>query len=109
MDNYLIDQEVLGSLVDELIKKKPLAVNSPEELNQYRKSTMESLDDKIGTAIFSQFTKPQGEEYQKLLDREDTTSQDFEKFFDNAGIDLEGTITNTMQKFAEDFMGGQND
>ena len=109
MDNYLIDREILSSLVDELFKKKPLAVNNTEELNKLRESTINSLDDKIGTAIFSQFTREQNEEYHRLIDREDATEQDFEKFFNDSGIDLEKTITDTMQKFAEDFIGGQND
>ena len=108
MDNNLIDREILSSLVDELIKKKPLAVNDTEELNKLRESAIDSLDDKIGTAIFSQFTKEQNEEYHRLLNREDASEQEFADFFNNAGIDLEQTITDTMQKFAEEFLGGEN-
>lgn len=109
MDNYLIDREILSSLVDELIKKKPLAVNDTEELNKLRESAISSLDDKIGTAIFSQFTREQNEEYHRLIDREDATEQDFADFFSNAGIDLEQTITGTMQEFAKEFLGGDNE
>ena len=109
MDNYLIDREILSSLVDELIKKKPLTVNDTEELNKLRESAISSLDDKIGTAIFSQFTREQNEEYHRLIDREDASEQDFADFFSNAGIDLEQTITDTMQEFAKEFLGGDNE
>ena len=109
MDNNLIDREILSSLVDELIKKKPLAVNDTEELNKLRESAISSLDDKIGTAIFSQCTREQNEEYHRLINREDTTEQDFADFFNNSGIDLEQTITDTMQEFAKEFLGGENE
>ena len=52
MDNLLIDRETLGRFVDELIKKKPLAVGNPEELNALREESIKALDDRIAMAIF---------------------------------------------------------
>ncbi len=109
MDNTLIDRETLGQFVDELIKKKPLPTENPEEINTLREKSITALDDKIGTAIFSQFTQEQNIEFNRMLNLEEEPSEDtYKAFFDKCGIDLEKTIINTMQSFATEFLGGQN-
>ncbi len=109
MDNYLIDRETLGQFVDELMKKKPLPANTAEELNTLREQTIKSLDDKIGMAIFGSLTTPQLEEFNQILDRNEESPEIFQNFFQTADIDLEKTITGTMQSFATEFLGGQNE
>lgn len=107
-DNYLVDRETLGGFVDELIKQKPLAVNNPEELNQLRESAIKSLDDRIATAVFGQFTEEQNDAYHQLLNRTEATEEDFQKFFDENGINVEKTIADTAEAFGTEFLGGQN-
>lgn len=108
MDNYLIDRETLGKFVDELIKKKALPVNTPEELNALREQSISALDDKIGTAIFSKLTRPQYDELNQLLDDNQSTEETFAAFFNRANINVEQTITDTIQSFGTEFLGGQN-
>ena len=108
MDNYLIDRETLGQFVDELMKKKPLPANTAEELNTLREETIKSLDDEISLAIFSKFDKAQLEEFNQILDRGEESPEVFKNFFQTAGINLEETITDTMQKFSAEFLGGEN-
>ena len=109
MDNYLIDRETLGKFVDELIKKKALPVNTPEELNSLREESIKSLDDRIGLAIFGSLTDEQNTEFNQLLDRNNAGESDFESFFSKIGLDVERTITDTMNSFGEEFLaGGQN-
>lgn len=109
MDNYLIDRETLGKFVDELIKKKALPVNTPEELNNLREESIKSLDDKIGLAIFGSLTDEQNTEFNQLLDRADAEESDFENFFNKIGLDVEQKVTDTMNSFGEEFLaGGQN-
>ena len=76
MDNTLIDRETLGQFVDELIKKKPLPTENPEEINTLREKSITALDDKIGTAIFSQFTQEQNIEFNRMLNLEEEPSED---------------------------------
>ena len=109
MDNYLIDREALGQFVDELMKKKPLPANTPEELTTLREQTIKSLDDKIGMAIFGSLTTPQLEEFNQILDRGEATPEVFQNFFQNAGVDLQKTIGDTIDAFSKQFLGGQNE
>ena len=109
MDNYLIDRQTLGRFVDELIKRKALPVNTPEELNNLREESIKALDDKIGLAIFGNLTNEQNTELNQLLDRTDAEESDFEGFFNKIGLNVEQTITDTMNAFGEEFLtGGQN-
>lgn len=108
MDNYLIDRETLGKFVDELIKKKPLPVNNPEELNVLREKAINDLDEKIGIALFSKLTRTQYDELDQLLDDEQATEETFAAFFNRANVNVEDTITEAVQAFGTEFLGGQN-
>lgn len=108
MDNLLIDRETLGRFVDELIKKKPLAVNNPEELNAFREKSIEALDDRIALAIFGGLSDQQNEELNQLLDRPDTTETEFQQFFERNGLNVEEAVTNTVRVFGREFLGGEN-
>lgn len=109
MDNYLIDREMLSQFIDELIKKKPLSVNTTEELSNFREEQIKSLDDKIGKAIFSRLTDEQAEEFSRVLDQNEEGPEIFEAFFDHIGIDVEEIIYNTMESFGKEFLeGGKN-
>lgn len=108
MDNYLIDRQVLEQFVDGLMRKKPLAANSPEEINALRERSVKSLDDKIGLAIFSKLDRNQLQEFNQILDRDDADSEVFQNFFQSRGINLEKAITETMKEFSIEFLGGQN-
>lgn len=107
MDNYLINRETLGKFIDELIKQNPLDIADVDELNRIRESAIAKLDEAIGLAIFSQFTQAQNAEYNQLLDR-DATEDDYQEFFQRSGIDVDRTIAEATQKFANEFIGGQN-
>lgn len=108
MDNLLIDRETLGRFVDELIKKKPLAVSNPEELNTLREESIKALDDKITMAIFGGLNEQQNEELNQLLDRPDTSETEFEQFFEKNGLNVEEAVANTVQVFGREFLGGEN-
>lgn len=108
MDDYLLDRDTLGKFVDELMKKKAIPVNSTEELNNIREKSMKTLDDRISTAIFAKLNEEQLIEINQLFDREEESPDVFRDFFTNAGINLEDTISDTMQTFAAEFLGGQN-
>ena len=75
MENTLIDREMLGQFIDELIKKKPLQVNSTEELNKMREDSIKTLDDKIGMAIFGKLTNEQNAELNQLLDDDNDSAE----------------------------------
>lgn len=108
MEEYLMDRETLGKFVDELIKKKALPVNNPAELNDLREKAMRSLDDKIGIAIFGRLTEEQNTEINQLMDSGTEDPNVFNDFFKKSGINIEQIMTDTMQGFAKEFLGGQN-
>ena len=109
MDDYLVDRETLGEFIDELIKKKPLPVNTAEELTNYREEQIKALDDRIGRAIFGRLTEDQNREINDIFDRGDSNPEVFEDFFNRAGIDVEKILSETMEAFGREFLGGQNE
>ena len=109
MDEYLIDREILGKFVDELFKKKPLDVANIAELNTMREAKMRELDDSISSALFDNLSAEQTTELEAMLDSNEQSSEVFETFFERAGIVPEKVISETMQRFGESFLGGEND
>lgn len=108
MDNYLIDRETLGEFIDELIKKKPLPVDSAEDLAKFREEKIKELDDRISMAVFGGLSEEKLDEVDKLLDNEDAGPEVFDEFFKGAGVDLDQVIKDTMQTFMNEFLGGEN-
>jgi len=108
MDEYLIDREILEQFVDELMKQKPLPANTAEELNALREKNIKALDDQIAKAVFGSLTAPQLEAINKILDSGEENPEVFQEFFQNAGVDLQKITSETMTKFSEQFLGGQN-
>ena len=109
MDNYLIDRETLGKFVDELIKNKALPVVTAEGLNDLREKAIQDLDDQIADAVFGKFTEEQNTEFNRLLDDDNTSEADYEKFFKSVDFDLNETISDAMKQFAIEFLkGGEN-
>lgn len=108
MDDYLIDRETLGKFVDELIKKKALAVDTTEELNLLREKAIKDLDDRISNGIFEKLNNDQLVEINRMLDDDANSEEDFRQFFERADVDVENVITDTMRKFSEEFLGGEN-
>ena len=108
MNEYLIDREALGRFVDEIIKKKPLPVNSADELPAYREKLIKALDDKICAAIFGNLSTKRLGELNEMLDRNENNPDVFKDFFTQSGINLEETIADTMIAFGKEYLGGQN-
>lgn len=107
MENYLIGRETLGKFIDQLIAQK--YVNQfPDSLKELREENIKKLDDQVSEAIFSSLDDDQLDEISAMFDREENDPTAFQIFFKNAGIDLEQIITNTMTKFSQEFLGGEN-
>lgn len=109
MDNFLLDHDTLGGIIDEFMSaKNPTPTETPEELNALREKNIKELDDKLAIAVFGSLNDEQVQELEKLLDQEDAPEESFENFFKEANIDVEQIITDTIKKFKEDFLGGEN-
>ena len=108
-NNYFIDRETLSQFVDELIKKKPLPVNTPEELDELREKTIQEVDEEIGAAIFATLSDEQLKSLNELIDKGEDTEEIYDKYFTEAGTDFEKVATETMQKYATKFLGGEDE
>ena len=109
MDNYLLDRETLGKFVDELMKQKTLDVNSPEELDALREKSMQELDDKVSAAVFGRLDSEQLKQINVLLDQEETSSEEFQKFFEDNNVDIEKIMEETFLAYAKEFLGGKDE
>ncbi|MBQ3353345.1 hypothetical protein IJG89_03340 [Candidatus Saccharibacteria bacterium] len=109
MDDYLIDRKFLAEFVDNLIKQKPTATDNDNDIDAIREKAIRELDDKIGMAIFGKFTKEQNEEYNRILDDDNLGSDAIASFFDKIGLNPSEIVTQTMEEYGKDFLGGKND
>ena len=108
MEKYLIDRETLEKFVDELMKKRTLPVNTVEEMNSLKEEMIKNLDDRIGEAIFGRLSEEQLDEVNQLMDQEDATEETFREFFDKTGLNIEEIMSDTAEKFSQEFIGGTN-
>lgn len=110
MEDYLLDRETLGKFIDELMKKRPLPLESAEELSEFREQQIKSLDDQISQAIIGSLDDSQTAELSQLLNNETENSDVFRDFFEKHHIDVEGVITDAASAFSANFLaGGQNE
>ena len=108
MENYLIEPDVLGKLVDELIRQKFHNQPTPPDLANLSEETTRDLNDQINDAIFDQLDESQLDTLNDMFDREEDNPAAFQAFLKNAGIDLEQTIQEVITKFSQNFLGGEN-
>lgn len=109
MDGYLIDRQTLEQFIDELIKRKPLAVGSAEELNAFREDNIRQLDNEIAAAIFGRLSQEQLAEMEHAIDTGEDTPEFFQDKFAEYGIDLEKTIADAAEDFGKRFLGATNE
>ncbi len=109
MDDYLTDRETLGKFVDELIKRSPVSDKTPEELEAWREKQMQIIDERISYAIFGRLNEAQLAELNQILDRGEESPEVFQKFFDDAHIDLVKIMEDTLQAYSAGFFGGRNE
>ena len=107
MENYFTDYETLGKVADQLIAKK-FPHQPPEDLASLREKTIEELDDQIGTAIVGSLSREQFDKFNALLDQTDTDPQAFQDFFSKSGVDPATIMTQTIQTFSKNFLGGDH-
>ncbi len=110
MEEYLLDKDTLGKVIDELMKKHPLSVDKVEELPKYKEEQMRALDDHVAKTLIESLNQDQATSLSELLDQETENPDVFRSFFDNQGINVEQIIQKAFNSFEEKFlMGGQNE
>lgn len=103
---YFIDQQTLEKFVEPIIAQKYPDI-SGSELASLREESIQKLDDSIGNSIFGSMTEPQLAEFSSILDKDDDPEVLCD-FFDRTNINLEEKITEALEKFKADFLGGDN-
>ena len=109
MDNYLIDRDTLATYVDEIMKQKPAPVNTPEELNELREKNIKELNSRIISAIAHSMSGQQLREITAMLDNDEVSEDDYQEFFDRAGVDIQKVLTDAIAQFGADYLGGNNE
>ena len=108
MESYLVDEKVLGEIVDAFIKEK--YPDQPiKNYDSIRKDAIKSLDHQILKAVLGSLTKEQGAELDHILNSPHDVST-LEDFFKKHNIDLQTTINDAMNSFKTEFLkGGKNE
>lgn len=110
MEDYLLDRETLGQFIDELIKKRPLPVESAEEISNYREEQMKALDNHITNALFGKMNEEQIAGLSQLLDQEKENPDVFKNFFNEQNINVEQIVADAANSFSASYLaGGQNE
>ena len=108
MEQYLIDHGTLAKLVDMLLVQK-YPDEPPANINELREDGIRKLDDQIGAKVFGGLDEKQLKELNNLLDDQEKDPTVFQDFFNKNNINLGQIITETMQDFSKEFLGGKND
>ncbi len=107
MENYFIERDTLEKLLDPIIAQK-YPNQSPEEKAKIQDENVGKLDDAILESLLGGLTKSQLDEINLMFDQEEGDPDAFRTFFKNAGIDVEAKITEAVQNFGLEFLGGEN-
>lgn len=107
MENYFIERDTLEKLLNPLIAQK-YGDRSPEEIEKIRDENVGKLDNAILDALLGGLSDSQLDEINLMFDQEESNPDAFRNFFKNAGIDVEKTMTEAVQKFGTEFLGGEN-
>lgn len=111
MDNYFIDREELVRFVDQLVTQKPIDAADQNAKEVAREQLISDLDRSIRLSILNQLSDEQLDELNGLLDRDEANEDvedEYEKFFQNSGVNVSETVTNTATAFARAYLGGNN-
>ena len=109
MEDYLLDRETLEKFIDELMKKRPLPVDSAEELSKFKEEQMKALDGHIAKALFGALDESQTAELNTLLDTEQENPEVFRDFFRTHDIDVDKIVAEAAESFSQTYLeGGQN-
>lgn len=105
MESYLVDEAVLGEIVDAILKEK--YPNQPAENHaDIKKDLVKKLDQQILRAVVGSLTPEQGNELNQLLEKDNSDPEAFEGFFKDHDIDLEKVIANAITSFKDDLKKG---
>ena len=107
MENYFIDRDTLEQVVNPLIAQK-YPNQSDEAVKDIRDEQIRKLDDAILDALYGNLDEAQSAEVEALFDHEEENPDAFKAFFEKAGIDVEQVMKDTIEKFSQEFLGGQN-
>ena len=102
MDDYLVDESILGGIVDALITQKQPPINN-EEKASFRQESVQKLNQKIDDAFFAQLNDDQIDELDKLLQQDDISQERLEEFFKDNGVDLNHTMEQAVKEFSQEF------
>lgn len=106
MENTIIDQDLLGELVDRLIAEKypGESVASHADL---RESTIAHLDDYLTDAIFDALPENRLAVLNTMIINDELTSPEvLTNFYKDAGLDLPALIKKATDNFTQEFLGG---
>lgn len=107
MEQYLTEYDTLARVVDALISKK-YQNQPPDNLSEIREEGIRKLDDKISLKVFGSLSDEQLEKISGLLDDQENDPAVFQKFFKDAGVNVEQKISGAVEEFSDEFLGGEN-
>lgn len=106
MGNLFTDYEVLSGYVDKLIAAK-YPDRDKSTLQDLKNKTIIELDHQIVHDVFAKLPLSQVEDIKARMGRGEEI--DFTAEFSKAeNLKLEDTMTETIKKYTEEFLGGQN-
>lgn len=107
MEQYFTEHDTLAKAIDALISQK-YQNQPPANLSEIREENIRKLDNKISLKIFGSLSDEQLQKISSLLDDQENDPTIFQKFFKDAGINLEQKTSEAIREFSNEFLGGEN-
>ncbi len=94
---------VLNAFIDKMLAATGQENTNPEEQRAVREGLRLQLESEMEKAMIKALPDAKLIELNKMLERENVSDDEIEKFFETSGVDFQKVIEGVMQKFAEDY------
>lgn len=106
MPSTIVNRQILEQHIDSLLSQKGLHL-TPEDQEKLRDEMVQSLDDKIGIAIFSALDPPYLTEAHQLLASENASSDALKNLFTRAGINVDMIMSDAIDDYSAAFLSSK--
>lgn len=97
----------ISEFIEGLLKEKGIFIDDPEIRKETVADMAEKLEDQINRACVEALPEEKAAELAKIITAPDFNEEKMTEFMQNSGVDMEKIATETMQKFRELYLNGE--
>ncbi len=100
----VVTNNFLEECIDALFEQTELSILTPEEKSGYKPQFLSALETRIGNAFMTRLDKPQIDEFVILIDNPNTTSDEWNGFWNRAIPNFEQEVKKVVHDFSQEMV-----